>query len=299
MKLNAPSDCLFLAYALFVLLTGAVTWGASGLLDYEGAVTLLAFVFGSLVLTKFFITVFRACLLKYVPLVRAMSDTTLVLLVLSLLLLGVAAGIWSGQAGSFSLQDSYVRRIVGREHFPAGALRSYIFSIALNGAMPFAALLASIRRNVWVFPLLVAFATYAYWLLGTKEPVFLCLVMGYLGYRLRMYTVSRVSLELTAFVTIIFLVALIEYQVWDYSYISDYFIRRAFAVVGQIQGAFVGYLGQHGGTFNFLEGAHPSLGGSASMLVGKAGIPGRHYQCQYEHVPLHNPPERAEGGTWS
>lgn len=268
-EIRRPSDCLYLTYALFVLLTGAVTWCASGLLSPLGALLLLVLLSASLLLYRVLISGMTSLCNEFLPLVHFFRVPSYVFPLVALVLFGVLAGELSGQQGSFSMATSYVRRIAGRSHFPAGALISYVFAMVLNGVAPFAAFVAMYRRKVWLFALPVAFCLYAYWLIGTKEPVLLVTMMGYFGWYVRKKPHwMSITEQLVALVTVIFLVALLEYVVMGYSYIADYFIRRAFAVVGQLQAAYVAYAVHSFDLGDWLWGSAALKTTGAGMFIG-------------------------------
>src|SRR5690606_20842576 len=65
------------------------------------------------------------------------------------------------------------------------------------------------------------------------------------------------------------IVAAIEQYVFGYSYIADYFIRRAYAVIAQLQGAYVAYMLENFGLKDWLAGFAQLSNEPVSFLLGE------------------------------
>src|SRR5690606_13989278 len=122
------------------------------------------------------------------------------------------------------------------------AIRSYIFLMALNGFAPFLAFLAAFERRFWFLFIAFAFTCFAYWLIGIKVPMLLVLVMGWAGVLSRKNLLKYLAVFFILISVGISVIAAVEQYIFSYSYIADYFIRRAYAVVVQLQGAYVAYM---------------------------------------------------------
>lgn len=267
-KLEKPSDCFPLIYSVLVLMTGAVTWSITDVLSVKNAAAMLFFLAISVVLYKIFVWCGTYFIKRYLLIPYVMNLSSYVVPAILLLLMGVVAGIISGQPGSFSINDSYARRIIGRENFPDRALISYVFLIALNGASPFAAFLATNSKRYWLLLFPMAFSVYAFWLVGVKEPVLLVIVLASLGYFLNFQIGSYLPMISLICLGGVFLGAFTEYANTGYSYIADYFIRRSFIVTGQVQSYYADYILHQMNLNEWWEGAVAAKAGGPSMLIG-------------------------------
>lgn len=267
-NLKKPSDCFLLIYTVFSLMTGSLTWGSTGILSPGSAALLWLFLTVSAVLYKFFVWCGVSCINRYLYLPYIRNVSSYVAPVILLILLGVWAGLSSGQDGSFSMSESYSRRIIGRENFPDRALISYVFLMALNGSAPFAAFLATSSKKIWLLLCSIAFSVYAFWLIGVKEPVFLVSVMALLGYFLNSGIKGYLIKIFLITLTWIFLFALVEHSATGYSYVADYFIRRAFFVTGQVQTYYLDYMLNKMNFSEWWRGSESARAIGPGMLIG-------------------------------
>ncbi len=267
-RLEKPSDCFLMTYSLFVVLCGASMWGASGILDISGGIALLVFLSISLFLYRVLVFVLDDALVRNVRMIYFLRTSSYALPLFALLLVGVGVGALSGQSGGFDLAGSYVRRIAGRAHFPTGMLTTYLFVMALNGVAPFMAFLATFRRKPILLIMPILFSVYAFWLIGTKAPVLMVGLLAFVGMIFRRSDGTRIPMRVALLVFFLLAVALAEYLATGYSYISDYFIRRAFAVVGQLQAVYSSYMLQYFRGDEWLWGSSSASGQSASLFLG-------------------------------
>lgn len=267
-RLEKPSDCFLLTYSLFVVLCGASMWGASGMLDISGGIFLLVFFTASLFLYRALVFILENILVNNVRMIYFLRTSSYAVPLFILLLIGVAVGILSGQAGGFDLAGSYVRRLAGRASFPTGALTTYLFVMALNGVAPFMAFLATFRRKPFLLIMPILFSVYAFWLIGTKAPVLMVGLLAFVGLIFRRSDGDKIPMRIALLLFILLAVALIEYLATGYSYISDYFVRRAFAVVGQLQAVYSSYILQFFRGDEWLLGSGSASGQSASLFLG-------------------------------
>ncbi|MGB3837196.1 hypothetical protein [Castellaniella sp.] len=268
-RLRKPSDCFPMIYSLFVLMTGAVTWGASGVLSIEDGVILLTFLVASIVVYKLFVVGCGYFIKTCFPIPYLANISSYAVPAFVLLMIGVMAGIASGQVGSFGIQDSYARRILGRENFPVGAPVSYIFTMVLNGVAPFIAFFGASKKRYWLLLPAFAFSIYAYWLIGTKAPVLSVALLAYVGYYFRTSSRSRIPMGVLLCIFLLFLVASAEYVITGYSYIADYFVRRAFAVTGQLQGVYANYILHSMDFAEWMIGSSSLKGQAVSLFIGQ------------------------------
>lgn len=257
-----------MSYSLFVIFCGASLWGASGLLTLFDAAILLGFLALSIGLYKILVILFGDVLVGRIRLSYVNSARFQTWSLLGVLVFGAMIGITSAQQGGFNIATSYVRRLAGRENFQAGAITTYIFTMVLNGVTPFLAFLGIYKRKYWLVVVSILFAIYAYWLIGTKAPVLMVGVMGAAGWFFYRSSAPNFSVRLLLLILMVLVLALMEYTISGYSYLADYFIRRAFAVVAQIQAAYFDYALNHFNLINWLIGNGDQHGISISMYIG-------------------------------
>lgn len=169
-------------------------------------------------------------------------------------------------SASFSLNNSYVRRIDARVAIPTGSAAAYASAMLMNGIGPFLAYIGVLRRRL-IF-LIIAFGGYlsAYYVYGVKAPLFyIGLAIGF-AWLDRNRIAWQIPKLLLLFLSFIMATAGIEIVLIKYSIIEDYFIRRAFYIGSQMINAYFGVFTQD--NFSSLRGLFGQDVSSASMYVG-------------------------------
>jgi len=149
---------------------------------------------------------------------------------------------------SFDFGGQYVRRLIAREVFAAGSMSGYLASIGTQAFFPvlFAWGVYN-RRSPYI--LLGFLNVLILWgAFGQKYPfIVLGLIYGLMLY-FRRFGQIKLSWIITA-VLLVLLAGAIEYEVFGYSYLNDYLLRRAFIVPSTLLGAVDQYVGQFGANF--------------------------------------------------
>jgi hypothetical protein len=146
---------------------------------------------------------------------------------------------------SFNFSEQYVRRAMARDVFQAGSGAGYLASMGTQAFFP--VLFAwGVYRKSRIYILLGVLNAFVLWgAFGQKYP-FMVLVLIYLLMQyFRRYGGVKLSWLLVGAVSFLLLGAL-EHEVFGYSYLNDYFVRRAFVVPSTLLGAvdnFVSYFG--------------------------------------------------------
>ncbi|WP_447774276.1 hypothetical protein [Aeromonas veronii] len=133
-------------------------------------------------------------------------------------------------SSGFDIGTSYIRRLEGRDVYPTGSFTAYANSIVMNGLGPLLAFWAGVNRNFKQFIIPIGIWLAYYYLLGIKSPLLMMTLSFFVGYYCSRDKLSKTFNYLVCILMVILLASVIETVIFDYSYLSDYFIRRAFTV---------------------------------------------------------------------
>jgi len=137
---------------------------------------------------------------------------------------------------SFSFPDQYVRRALARDVFQAGSGGGYLASIGTQAFFP--VLFAwGVYRKSHIYILLGLANAFVLWgAFGQKYPFMVLLLIYFLMQYFRRYGNVKISWLLSG--AVVFLLAgALEFELFGYSYLNDYFVRRAFIVPSTLLGA--------------------------------------------------------------
>ncbi|MGI2026443.1 hypothetical protein, partial [Endozoicomonas acroporae] len=133
-------------------------------------------------------------------------------------------------SASFGLEDSYIRRLEGREIYAFRSPLAYLNSMVMNGILPFLAFYSGWKLRLFLFAFCSICWIVFYYLLGVKAPLFFIFISFFIGCCVRAnkirYLLSCISV--LAISSVFF--SLIEFALFDYSYVADYLLRRALTV---------------------------------------------------------------------
>ena len=251
-----PSSIFIGIYLIFVIMWNISLFSVAGKLDYIETIFkiyILIFPVIFLYIIKYFI--YNDFLYKILfPYINA-KKFNIIALILILVTAGILGYFVMG-GGSFDFNSSYVRRMAGRENFGTGTLYSYLFAMSLNGIAPILAFIGLYRRNIYLVVISLFFSIFAFWLIGTKAPMFYVVLMGILGYLVSINREKNILSFFLLALLFINILSLLEYLIFDFSIIADIFTRRAIAVVTQNQSYFIDFFFQHNSISDFLFGTH-------------------------------------------
>lgn len=288
--IRRPSDFFIFLYGLFVLLPYATLY------PIRNPVETLDFIVFFAVLVGPFLAV-RVVSVAVPPLrvPRIITPNVLVLLLVLLCICGVILALSNPTASAgFDLVSAYERRIQGRDIY-SGTPMAYLNAAIVNGFAPFLAFFAGWQRRVGLLMLSLFCGLTFFYLLGLKAPllyIVVALVIGYSARRGKVYTMVKTIylLLLTAFIVFLF-----ECLLFDYSFVGDYFIRRALSVPAWVSSAYFEFM-----TSGTVTPWHPLHGVELSkpitFLVGEnfLGFPGMNantnafvYQLVGSGVPMY------------
>ncbi|WP_177328444.1 hypothetical protein [Pseudomonas sp. 10-1B] len=137
---------------------------------------------------------------------------------------------------SFDFSEQYVRRALARDVFQAGSGAGYLASIGTQAFFP--VLFAwGVYRKSRAYVLLGVVNAFVLWgAFGQKYPFMVLLLIYLLMQYFRRYGGVKLSWLLAGGITFLLLGA-VEHEVFGYSYLNDYFVRRAFIVPSTLLGA--------------------------------------------------------------
>ncbi|MGE4444573.1 MAG: hypothetical protein AB7E37_06335 [Candidatus Altimarinota bacterium] len=141
---------------------------------------------------------------------------------------------------SFSFNDSYVRRLDGRELVTG--FNAYLFAMSMNSIAPFLAFYAFLKKKYLYFFIAFIFVILCFGFIGSKAPIGYVLLLSFMGL---VFNKNDKSSIFNIFLIIIFsilLFSLIEYFINNFSIIADIIVRRAFIVVAQNQTYFIDFI---------------------------------------------------------
>jgi len=269
--IRRPSDFFTFIYGLFVLLPYAT------LFPIRNPVELQDFMLFFSALAGPFLAV--SIVSGAVPSLRVpglISQRELVLLIALLCIVGVLLALSNPTASAgFDLETSYDRRIQGRDIFSAGTPLAYLNAAIVNGFAPFLAFVAGWQRRPWLLVVALLCGLVFFYLFGLKAPLLfiaVALVIGYLVRKEKVHTMARVIYVLMFGVFVLFL---IEYLLFDYSLVGDYFIRRVFSVPVWVSSAYFEFMASDS-TTGWLPLQGVSSTDPITFLVGEwfLGFPG-------------------------
>jgi hypothetical protein len=187
-------------------------------------------------------------------------------IILSTILLLTIILIASKMPLDFNFITSYERRSLGNELITG--FSAYLFSMSMNGIAPYLAFLSIIKKKYIYFCIALSFVICCFGFIGVKAPILYVFFFAFLG-----FFVNKKSFNLSYFILIIIflilLTALIEYFIFDFSWIADIIVRRAFVVVAQNQLYFVDYFFNY---FNLNEW-FVGMGSNITYIIGDFSYP--------------------------
>lgn len=162
----------------------------------------------------------------------------------------VLAFVFVKSAGYFSLDfgGQYVRRALAREAFPAGSASGYLSSIGTQAFFPVLFAWGIYKRQkfyaiVGIINVLILWGAF-----GQKYPfVVLFLIYGLMLY-FRRFGQVRVHWIIGALLALLLMGAL-EFEIFGYSYLNDYLLRRAFIVPSTLLGAVNQFVSEFGANY--------------------------------------------------
>lgn len=269
-KYKRPSDFFLLLYGLIVVVPYAVLSDIWGRDSRTIAVDLILIAIP-------FCCILLICNLHFrLPKFSIVPEGTLTKIILLISILTVVLLLLNRPpAASFSLADSYTRRLETRDVYGSGTIQAYLSSMVMNGALPLLAFVGIFwRRTVFLLAGLFLYLGFFY-IYGVKAPLMYMVFAGVFAYSLGGDGDGRRFYGLIGYLLLGCLaVAWLEFLLFDYSYVEDYLVRRLFYVASYLVGAYFELINSD--AFSWISGLLVPTSKSISMYVGEdfLGLPG-------------------------
>ena len=261
-NLSKPSDFFLFSYGLFVI-GPFVVFGFSKehhLLAYH--LGLIVIGLPAVVLKFVLIFKFRLTNIRLLPAEVALWS----LFFITIGILFYSLSIAPSSAG-FSLEDSYLRRLEGRETYASGTLIAYLIGTLNNGIAPYLAFVAGERKSRISFMMAFSIAVVYFYLVGLKAQ-FAYIVVAFLFGRL-LRSGSLDTLPKGAVLSCICLLAIVIFE-WllggGYSLIAELTFRRVNVIPGQVANHYVELIASDG-PWTIWSGVSHAKG--VSFLIGE------------------------------
>lgn len=263
-KIKKPSDLLLYFYALFVIAPIAF-FQALG--KEEGFIIFfikIAVVSAPLMLIKIGgLSKFRFRSYNIIP----FKFTYYIIVFISVITL--IYGVLNAPASSgFNVENSYDRRLEGRDIFLAGSVGAYLISMTVNSFLPFLSFFAAQRKSVkaFIFSLLSALAFF--YLIGVKAPFAYIFIAYGIGLLVRYNKISEIPKLALILIFILFLICITEGIFFGYSIVSEMAFRRIFSVPAQVVSHYMEMMFEDANTgWTILGGtSHPN---GVTYLIGE------------------------------
>lgn len=173
---------------------------------------------------------------------------------------------------SFSLLDSYTRRLEARDVYGNGTFFAYMAALVMNAILPLIVFFGVLRKEIGYIAVGMILYLCIYYIYGVKAPVMYMLFFGVFAYYLRFPSGGEFFYNsiYRIFVSI-FIFSWVEFLVFDYSYVEDYIIRRIYYVGSYLIGVYFDALTANDYSWN----AGLATEKAASMYIGEdfLGLP--------------------------
>ncbi|PKO46337.1 MAG: hypothetical protein CVU29_05890 [Betaproteobacteria bacterium HGW-Betaproteobacteria-22] len=269
--IRKPSDFLTCFYGLFILLPFAVLY------PIRNTVNTQQFIF--IFFTIFFpLLAFRVLSVTSITLnvPNIVKEKKIVFLITMLCIVGALLALLNPpMSAGFDIETSYDRRLQGRDIYSTGTLMAYAIAAIVNGFAPFLAFVAVWQRRILLFGFSLSLWLVFYYLLGLKAPLLYICIASLIGYSVRVDKSHLIIKYLYIILLIIFTLFFVEYFLFEYSFINDYFIRRAFSVPPWLISAYFEFMtSSSSGYWYPLQGVDSAE--PISMIIGEEflGYPG-------------------------
>jgi hypothetical protein len=228
-EVKRPSDVFILVTSIAVLLPCALFSGSVAYGSEETRLALFAFLFFPVLAVRIIQRI------KWAPLPtlswwRPVSIAYAAIPLFAIVALtaymkadGIAGWDWAEQ---------YERRRDIGEMFGAGSPLSYLLSMIGNGFAPLVAFIGVLHRRKMLALAGVLFPFFSFFVLGIKAQVLFAAAAVWLGLRCRRGNHANFGTHILTAIAAICVAAIIEYELWESSFLAGVFVRRAFSVVG-------------------------------------------------------------------
>lgn len=238
-KKSFPIKIINHIFIVLVIIWSFVFYKLTNLMSYELYLLLVLVTFIPLFMISFFSSFIKQIIKVFFININFLYFLSLKY-VLTLLLLVIAIIISFKMPLSFSFEESYIRRIAGRELITD--LSAYLLAMGMNSIAPFLSFYSFLYKKYIYFIFSLVFVILCFGFIGTKAPIFYVLLLSFFGFVFERYKRINILNIFIRIILCIFLIAIVEYLINGFSIIADIVIRRAFVVVAQNQTYFIDFM---------------------------------------------------------
>ena len=234
-----PSDFFRMFYGAIVLTSFLVLHPVAGYLPDSTVVIGLLVLFAPLLGLEFVGRALPAIRIRGVLKVSWIEFAVTI----AVLLVVVLSATYPPASAGFGIEESYDRRLEGRDIYAAGSLLGYGLTMAMNGLAPYLGFVGGLRRRWGLLLIAVLSVVFFYWLLGVKAPGLYVIAAFVLGVMVRNGKIQEVPKLFLLAIAGLGMVVLFEWTFFDqYSVVADYFFRRLFAAQAEVQSYYLQFL---------------------------------------------------------
>lgn len=265
--LRRPSDVFQLLYGLFVPISYALFH------EIGGPISTVSFASRLAMLCIPMIVVWLIAHIEFkLPQFGLLTQENLIVgLVATCGLVAVTVILHGPLTSGFSLEETYVRRLEGRETFPTGSVMAYASMMTANSLAPFLAFISAIAGYRWLFAYAIAVGICFFFSIGLKAPVAYIALAYLFGIGLKHQRASMFHKAIFWLFCLTFALFVAEYLFADgYSLIAaETIYRRTFAVPADVLTHYFDLMfGSNASLWSPWSGVVPDTPEGVTYLVG-------------------------------
>lgn len=227
-NIEKPSDIFLLIYSLFVIISYILFYTSASKIHF------FDFIFNLIILLiPFLIVLFlRSNKSKFEIKFNINPDFVLIVLVAASVFSVVLSWSLVGSSGGLNIDDTYVRRLNGREIFQAGSFVAYLNMMTMNGITPFLAFVGGLLNRKIFAILALLFTVSFFYTIGAKAPFALAVLAYVMGLAVRYKNLKLLLRSIFIIISMLFIAFIIEFYFNYRSEVVEYFFRRVLVVPG-------------------------------------------------------------------
>jgi hypothetical protein len=262
-RYKKSSDYFLLLYGLIVIVPYGVLHGISRVEGGQVEVDIILLLIPYLV-----VMLICKANVRYPNILLIHEDNILKFFLLLSVITIVMLIINSPSQASFSLIDSYGRRLEARDTYGSGTFIAYSSSMVMNGLLPLYAFLGAYNKKIVYLFLSVFLYSIFFYIYGVKAPLLYIIFAGILGYSIKNSSRQDGFYRLFHYIFIgLIAFACLEILLFEYSYIEDYLIRRVFYVGGYLVGVYFNFMDSN--QFSWVAGLLDPTNKGISLYIGE------------------------------
>lgn len=254
-KFTRPSHFFVFSQCLFVLYPVVVFFPIGGSSDPIRFLSIfLILLFPVVVISTFS----RAFPRLYFPKIYDLKEMSNFLVVVVGVVL-VVTFVFAPSSAGFGLEDSYDRRIEGRETFTSNSVQAYLLAMSANGFVPTLGFLAGFcnKKSLMAIGLFANVALF--YVVGTKSPFAMLMLSFLIGHLFRKNRTEQLFIYVILVIYLFLLMHYFERSLNDVSITAELVLRRIFMVPPHVVDRYFHFFESQGG-WSLINGFKTELG---------------------------------------